>query len=123
MPRPCATPPMSWQRLQFRQEAFQFVSAWLQKRRQLEALAQIRKRLVDGEAGFKGRDLEQHPARLPEVNRSEILAIFLPRGMEMVFCDELARHVGLLAVVPGTEGDVVHRAAAHACARKADCLA
>src|SRR5215470_12373750 len=41
----------------------------------------------------------------------------------MVVADELARHVGLLAVVPGTKGDVMHRSASHARRRKVDRLA
>src|SRR5262245_60373091 len=41
----------------------------------------------------------------------------------MVVGDELARHVSLLAVVPGTKGDVMHRSTSHACHRKVDGLA
>ena len=43
--------------------------------RQRELLAQMLERLVDGEAGAERGDLEQHPARLAEVDRAEVEAV------------------------------------------------
>ena len=43
--------------------------------RQRELLAEVLERLVDGEARAQRRDLEQHPARLAEVDRPEVEAV------------------------------------------------
>jgi hypothetical protein len=51
-------PQASWQRFQARQVGCKVAPAWLQKGRQLAGVAQIRKPLVDGEAGLDGGDLE-----------------------------------------------------------------
>ena len=47
----------------------------LEPRRQLERAAQLQQRLVDVESGGIGRDLEQHAARLAEVDAREVLAV------------------------------------------------
>src|SRR6185295_4171618 len=83
----------------------------LEKRRQLEALAQVRKRLIDRKAGLVGGDLEQHPAGLAEIDRPEVLAILLSGWMQVVIGDELARHCCLFAVVAGAKSDVMYRTA------------
>src|SRR6266567_6660224 len=49
----------------------------LRLRRQLEAAAQGLRRLVDGEAGPVGGDLEEHAARLPEVDRNVEVDVLL----------------------------------------------
>ena len=43
--------------------------------RQRELLAEVLERLVDGEARAQGGDLEEHPARLAEVDRLEVEAV------------------------------------------------
>src|SRR3954470_16317980 len=43
--------------------------------RKLELPSQFGRILVHGETGRHGRDLEEHPARLPEVDRLEVLPV------------------------------------------------
>src|ERR671936_2190586 len=47
----------------------------LEVRRQRQPLAQCLERLVGGEPGTQRRDLEEHAARLAEVDRAEIEAV------------------------------------------------
>ena len=84
----------------------------LEEARQLQMLAERLDRLVDGEAGDVGGDLEQHAAGLAEVDRAEVVAVLLLGRMHAVLAHELLRHRGLLGIVGGAERDVMHRAAA-----------
>ena len=65
-------------------------------------------RLVHREPRPVGGDLEQRPARLAKIDRVEVLAIDLRRGVEAVGRQHVAqRH--LVVVVGGPEGDVMDR--------------
>src|SRR5437764_11816623 len=50
-------------------------AARFEERRQRQLLAQVLGVLVGGEAGAVGRDLEQHPSVLAEVDRVEVVPI------------------------------------------------
>src|SRR3954452_4569210 len=78
--------------------------------------------LINGEAGYVGRDLEQHAARLAKVDRAEIIAVLLPGWMEAVRCDKLFRHRRLFGIIGRAKGDVMDRAAALPAREKAASL-
>src|SRR5215207_3363904 len=65
--------------------------------------------LVRGEAGAVRRDLEEHPARLPEVDGAEIKAVYPRRYPQPGGPDPLPPH-RMLLVVRRPESDVVHPA-------------
>src|SRR6185503_1695967 len=58
-----------------RELAFERLALGLEPRRQREARAERRSRLVDEEAGAVRGDLEQDPVGQPEVDRAEVLAV------------------------------------------------
>src|SRR5215213_4157012 len=58
-----------------REDGFNVLAPWFVLRRQLQGLAEGRNRLVNREARIVGRDLEQHPARLAEIHRPEVVAV------------------------------------------------
>src|SRR5438067_1092366 len=58
-----------------RQYLVEAVAPHLEPGRQAEGGAKLFGRLVHGEAGTVGRDLEQHPAGLPVVDRLEVPAL------------------------------------------------
>src|SRR6266576_4272543 len=60
---------------QLRQDRLDLFAQVLEGRRQRELLAELLERLVDSEPGAERRDLEQHAARLAEVNRLEVEAV------------------------------------------------
>src|SRR5687768_3466411 len=62
-------------------------------RGQLEPATQIGHRLIYREAGLHGRDLEQHAARLAEVNGLEVLAVAY--GRHLGVSDELLTELQL----------------------------
>src|SRR5204862_1848509 len=75
--------------------------------RKRELLAEVRERLVDREAGADGRDLEQHAARLAEVDRLEVEAVDDWRRMAARGDHALAPRL-LLVRLAGPR-DVMHR--------------
>src|SRR5687767_9066029 len=83
---------------------------WLFPRRQPELATKIGDRLVDGEAGTHGGDLEQDAARLAEVDRLEVLPV-AHRG-DVRATDELPAERELILFAPDRHRDVVHRAEA-----------
>src|SRR5437764_397160 len=48
----------------------------LEERGKRELLAEMFRVLIGGEAGTVGCDLEEYPARLPEVDRTEVVAVY-----------------------------------------------
>src|SRR5204862_3540686 len=78
--------------------------------RKRELLAEVLERLVDREAGADGRDLEQHAARLAEVDRLEVEAVDDGRRMRATLRDTLLP--GLVLLRWGCPRDVVDRAGA-----------
>ena len=58
--------------------------------RQHQALAEVLDGLIDREAGRIRRQLEEHAARLPEVDRVEVVAIDHRRRMQPTLGDALA---------------------------------
>lgn len=64
-----------------RQDLLQLLAQRLELRREREALAEMLERLVGGEAGAGGGDLEQDPAGLPEVDGPEVEAVDDRGGM------------------------------------------
>ena len=90
----------------------------LEKRRQLQIVAQRFDRLVDGKARRVGRDFEQNAARLAEINRAKILPVELMGRPQAEIGDELLRHRRLGRVVGGAKGDVMHRTAAEPAGQK-----
>src|SRR5918999_1810376 len=84
--------------------------AVLEERRDRELLAERLERLVDREAGRAGGDLEQHAARLAEVDRAEVVAVDHRSGAAPALLDAAAP--GLVVLVLGRPGDVVHRSRA-----------
>src|SRR5215217_5706084 len=72
--------------------------AIFEKRRKRQPLAEVRAVLVGGETGAVGGDLEEHPARLAEVDRTEIVAVYLRRHPEPRATD-LLPPCGVLFVV------------------------
>ena len=58
-----------------RQRALELLAQVLVLRREPQRLAEVLGVLVDREAGGEGRDLEQDPARLAEVDRAEVVAV------------------------------------------------
>src|SRR5437763_8001859 len=85
-------------------------------RRQHQMRAKLAWRFVSREAGWVGRDLEQDPARLAEVDRVEILPVDHGRHVETGGFDPLAPFP-LCGVVLGAESDVVDSARALAADR------
>src|SRR2546430_5259418 len=76
-------------------------------RRQLEAGAQLIGRLVDRETRFVGRDLEEHTAGLPEVDRVEVLVV--DHGRHLAVGSNQGLTPGeLVGVVARPPGDVVN---------------
>ncbi len=55
-----------------------------EKVRQFQGFAERRGRLVHGEAGLVGRDLEQNMAGFAEIDRAEIVAVLLLGRLEAV---------------------------------------
>src|ERR1700760_5001684 len=98
---------------QWLEHALQALAQRLEARRQREALAEVRRVLVDGEARTDRRDLEQHAARLAEVDRAEVEAVDDGRRAWPPGLGD-ARLPRLLVVGLRRERDVVHRA----CARR-----
>src|SRR5215211_6894934 len=84
--------------------------ALFQERWEGELLAEVGGILVGGEAGAVSGDLEEHPARLVEVDRTEVEAVYLPRYPETETPDLLPPRRVLL-VIGRPESDVVHAAA------------
>src|SRR5688572_14081662 len=80
----------------------------LEEGRDRQLLAQVLERLVDREAGRAGRDLEQHAARLAEVDRAEVVAVDHGRGPAAALLDPAAP--GLVLLVLRGPGHVVHGA-------------
>src|SRR5829696_194161 len=78
--------------------------------RQRELLAERLERLVDREAGAQGRDLEEHTARLAEVDRAEVEAVDHRGGPASGLDHALAP--GLVVVHLRGPGDVVNAAGA-----------
>ena len=84
----------------------ELVAEVLEVGRQHKRLAEVLRVLVDVEARAEGRDLEEHAARLPEVDGAEPEAVDDRRGPQAS-----ARHalLPLLVVVHRRRpGDVVH---------------
>ena len=82
----------------------------LERGRQREVLAQMIQRLVDGEAGADRGELEEHAARLAEVDRAEVEAIDHRRRSRAGADHPLAP--GLVVLHGRRKGDVVDRAGA-----------
>src|SRR3954465_9323855 len=97
---------------QIRQNTLDLLALPFEEARQLEVTSQRRDRLVDGEAGDVGRDLEQHAAGLAEVERAEVVAVLLVGRADAMVLGELAPHRELRLVVGSAERDVVHRTGA-----------
>src|SRR3954470_20799778 len=76
---------------------------------QVQSVTQTACRLIDGETGTVGRDFEQNPARLAEVDGVKIEAIDDGRYMKAEPNDLLAP-VHLLRVVRAAKCNVMHRA-------------
>src|SRR5215831_14238169 len=76
--------------------------------RQLKGRAERLGRLVHGEPGLVGCDLEEHAARLPVVDRAKVLAVDHRRDLATGRDKDVAPGQ-LLAIVGGPPGDVVHR--------------
>src|SRR5919201_960327 len=77
-------------------------------RRQLKGRAQPLGRLIDREAGAIGSDLEEHAARLAEVNGAEVLAVD-DRCHVQSLVDDHSAPGQLMIVVESPPGDVVDR--------------
>ena len=73
---------------------------------QHQGLAEALGRLVDGEPGAQRGDLEQHAARLAEVDRAEVLAVDDLRGLHALVDHALTP--GLVVAVLRCPGDVVN---------------
>src|ERR687891_1619187 len=84
--------------------------AVLEERRDRELLAERLERLVDREAGRAGGDLEQHAARLAEVDRAEVVAVDHRGGAAAALLDAPAPR--LVVLVLRCPRDVVHRSRA-----------
>src|ERR1700733_11559373 len=93
------------------QHTLYLLATRLEKAWQLQIPTKGLDRLVDRKSWNIGRDLEQYPAGLAEVDRAEILAVLLFGRMSSVFTDQLFGHLRLLHVVRGAEGDVMYRTA------------
>ena len=102
-----------------RQDAFDVLAVRLQESRQLQVFAERIHGLINGEAGNIGGDLEQDAAGFTEVDRTEVVAILLLGRMLTMGLHQLARHFGLVGIIDGAEGDVVHRAGALASGQEA----
>src|SRR5262249_6695526 len=90
-----------------------------EKRWQLQRFAKRGERFIDGETGNVRRDLEQDTTRLPEVNRAEIVAVFLFCGMHAMVVYQRARHLGLLCVATRPKRYVMNRTTAKAASQEA----
>ncbi len=113
--RSCA---LSYRDAQRWEDLFEPVAAGLEPGRQLEVFAEVFGVLVYREAWGISGDLEQHPARLAEVDRTEVVAVKHGRNAVAERRNLLAhRELGLLVGDP--ERDVVHGAYAHASAGEA----
>src|SRR5436190_16764228 len=106
---PTLIPPRSlsaWVR-QRGEEGLDLGPEMLEIRRQGELLAEVLERLVGGEAGADRGDLEQHAARLAEVDRLEVEAVDDRRRPGAGACDPLLPR--LVLVRQRRPRDVVHR--------------
>src|SRR4029077_15075372 len=86
-----------------------FLSLRLQPRRQLEGGAEFGLRLIPQEPRRVRGHLEQHPARLAEVHRLEVLPIYHGRYLESRRLHRCT-HIELARIVSRAEGDVMDRA-------------
>src|SRR5262249_50733755 len=93
--------------LQRRQRRFDLLAPRLEEARKLQRLAERVDGLVDRKARIIGRNLEQHSARLAEIDRPEILPIDLLGRPEAMVCGGLARHGRLRCIIGGAERDVM----------------
>src|SRR5580704_4410406 len=109
--------------LQLGQHRFDLLAPRLEKRRQLQIVAEGFDRFVDGKARNIGRDLEQNAAWLAEINRAKILSVELMGRPQAEIGDELLRHRRLAGVIRGAKRDVMHRTAAEPAGQKTLCFA
>src|SRR3984893_8820158 len=105
--------------LQRRQRRLDFLAARFQETRQLEVTAERGYRLVDGETGVVGRDLEEDAAGLAEVDRAEVLTILLFGRLQAMLVTKPRGHCGLCGIILGAKRDVVYRATAHGAPQEA----
>src|SRR5215217_221689 len=75
--RSCA---LSYREAQWWEDLFEPVAAGLEPWRQLEVFAEVFRVFVYRETWGIGGDLEQHPARLAEVDRTEVIAVLHRRN-------------------------------------------
>src|ERR1700730_10414016 len=87
------------------------VPVGLQERWQRQPLAKVLLRLVGGEAGTVGGDLETDSARLPEIDRFEVEAVDHGCGPEADARDVLTP-ADMRLIIRHPEGDMVDAAAA-----------
>src|ERR671932_569586 len=94
------------------------LAVWLEERGKRKLLAKMFRILIGGEAGTVGGDLEEYPAGLPEVDRTEVVAVYDRCHIEPgLYQPPAPRYV--LFLVGGSERDVVYPSrAGHAMARK-----
>src|SRR6478736_9023944 len=92
------------------QRGLELLAHLLVLRRETQLLAEVLGVLVDGEPRTRRRQLEQHPARLAEVDAQEVLAVDDRRRAGADPAQVVApRGVLIVAIAPG---DVVHAARA-----------
>src|SRR5918992_2136506 len=105
--------PLSYRDAQQWEDLFEPVAAGLEPGRQLEVFPEVFGVLVYREPRGIGGDLEEHPAGLPKVDRTEVEAVEHGRNAvaeRRYLCAQ--RELGHLVGDP--EGDVMHGAHAHA---------
>src|SRR3984893_491149 len=95
--------------LQRRQHRLDFLATRFQETRQLEVTAEGGYRLVDGETGVVGRDLEEDATGLAEVDRAEVLTILLFGRLQAMLVTKPRGHCGLCGIILGAKSNVVDR--------------